>query len=84
MRIFSLANYFLSSPAWIMVSLIFTAFIIGLLPDIDHPIAYWLGIENGRFLHPYFNLAGYILLGCGIGFVVASFCRLSLSRFLRG
>ena len=38
----------------------------GILVDIDHPLAIWLGIADKRFLHPYLLIASLIVL-CGIG-----------------
>jgi len=36
-----------------------------LLVDIDHPIALAVGIENARFLHPYyFAFTSGIIFGC--------------------
>jgi hypothetical protein len=39
--------------------------IINVLVDFDHPISFAFGIENARFLHPYyFALSSGILFGC--------------------
>jgi hypothetical protein len=38
---------------------------ICVLIDIDHPLALAIGIEDGRFLHPYyFAIAVGIIFGC--------------------
>lgn len=58
------------------------AFISGSVVDIDHPIAWALGMPNGRFLMPYFNLVGYIAVGCGIIILISCLCRYSRIRLL--
>lgn len=36
------------------------------LVDLDHPIAWAFGLENGRIFHPYYFLIScLVILGCG-------------------
>ncbi len=83
MRIFYREHNLFRDPAWVLGFAVVLAFIFGTIVDIDHPIAFYLGIPDGRFLLPYFNLAGYILVGCGIVCLIACTCRCSWIRFLK-
>ncbi len=56
----------LRNPAWFVLGLGVLAFITAPAPDIDHPIAWLLGLDNGRFLHPYFDLVGTWFIICGL------------------
>ena len=49
-------------PLWVIV----LCGVIGILVDIDHPIAYyWIRSLNGRFLHtPLLITSGIVLCGC--------------------
>ena len=69
--------------AWFMGSLMVLAFVAGTMVDVDHPLAGLLGIGYGRFLHPYFALAGAGLLGIGIILAVACFRRLFSAGVLK-
>jgi len=63
------------NPAWLICFTVVLSFICGAIVDVDHPISFYLGIPNGRFLMPYFELAGYILVSYGIIFFVTCLCR---------
>jgi hypothetical protein len=53
--------------------------IIGVLVDFDHPVAFALGIKDGRFLHPY-----TLIIGCGIFLAcIAYIGGLLFSAFLK-
>jgi hypothetical protein len=60
------------------------AFVFGIIVDVDHPIAFALGIPNGRFLMPYFDMGGYIALGAGTVLAIACLCRYASIRLLKG
>jgi len=70
-------------PAWLICFSVVLAFIGGTIVDVDHPISFYLGIADGRFLHPYFNLAGYILASCGIILLITCLGRYWWIRVLR-
>lgn len=57
-------------------------FVGSVLPDVDHPISLWLGIQDARFLHQAFTVLGVALMLCGIGTGIAWSRRLSKSRIL--
>ena len=71
------------NPAWLICFTVVLSFICGTIVDVDHPISLYLGIANGRFLMPYFELAGYILASCGIIYTIACLCRYLWIRILR-
>ena len=52
-----------SIPLWVIV----LCGVIGILVDLDHPIAYyWLTKFNGQFLHtPLLIISCVVLCGCG-------------------
>ena len=51
--------------------------------DVDHPVHWLSGIGgSARFLHPYFAVAGSVIVLTGIGYLVAYFRRLHRARFL--
>ena len=59
-------HFSLRNPARFVLGLGVLAFIAAPAPDIDHPIAWLLGLDNERFLHPYFDLVGTWFIICGI------------------
>ena len=59
-------HFSLRNPAWVVLSLGMFAFIAAPVPDIDHIIAWFLGLDNGRFLHPYFDMVGTWFIICGL------------------
>jgi len=59
-------HFSLRNPARFVLGLGVLAFITAPVPDIDHPIAWLLGLDNGRFLHPYFDLVGTWFIICGL------------------
>ncbi len=69
--------------AWVMGGIVVLAFISGVMVDIDHPIAWLLGNGHGRFLHPYFALAGTWAIGLGIILGITCLCRLAFLRLLK-
>ncbi len=73
-----------SNPAWLVCYLVVLAFVAGFSVDIDHPIAFFLGIADGRFLMPYFDMGSYIALGGGAVLAVACLCRYASIRLLKG
>jgi heme/copper-type cytochrome/quinol oxidase subunit 3 len=72
----------LRSTAWIVGGFMVLAFIAAPIVDIDHPIAFLLGITNARFLMAYFAVAGYWAIGCGVVLGIACICRCAWIRFL--
>lgn len=79
MRLFNWLDYKVRASSYrIWIALVFTIAFCSVVVDVDHPISFYLGIPNGRFLHPYFELAGYILVSCGTIFLIAC-----LGRYLR-
>jgi hypothetical protein len=66
-----------------MGGVVVLAFVAAPLVDIDHPIAWLLGIPDQRFLLPYFNVASYWFTGCGTVLAIACLCRFTYVRFLR-
>ncbi|MBA7475225.1 hypothetical protein ES707_10591 [subsurface metagenome] len=66
--IVSRLHFSLRNPARFVLGLGVLAFITAPapVPDIDHPIAWFLGLDNGRFLHPYFDLVGTWFIICGL------------------
>ena len=76
-------HYLLRHPAWIMGGIVVLALIAGPIVDVDHPIAWMVGITDGRFLMPYFDVASYILIGSGLIVAIACLCRYSRLRLLR-
>ena len=77
-----LDNYLRIKTYRLWLGLLLTCMVASVIPDIDHPIAFYLGIPNGRFLMPHFNLAGYILAGCGSIILIACLGRYAWVRFL--
>jgi hypothetical protein len=73
----------LTNPAWLLGIAVVLAFIHSNISDVDHAIASYLGITDGRFLHPYFELIGYIFVGCGVIALITCFCRYAWIRILR-
>ncbi len=71
-------------PAWLVCCAMVLAFVSGVIVDVDHPIAFVLGIPNGRFLMPYFDMGGYIALGAGAVLAIACLCRYASIRLLKG
>jgi hypothetical protein len=68
---------------WLMGGIVVLAFIAGTVVDVDHPLAWVLGIRNGRFLHSYFAAAGLIFVGAGLILAIACLCRYARVRVLR-
>ena len=73
----------LRNITWLLCGLMVLAFIAGVLPDIDHPLAQIFGITDGRFLHPAFGIMGYILAGSGVILLIAFLGRHIKSRVLK-
>jgi ABC-type cobalamin transport system permease subunit len=71
------------SLAWLVGTVVLLAIVGGIIVDIDHPIAWLLGIPDGRFLMPYFAVAGGVLVLAGGGFLIACLCRYTWLRFLK-
>ncbi len=71
------------SLAWLVGTVVLLAIIGGIIVDIDHPIARLLAIPDGRFLMPYFAVAGGVLVLAGISFLIACLCRYVWLRFLK-
>ena len=71
------------SLAWLVGAIVLLAIGGGIIVDIDHPIAWLLAIPDGRFLMPYFAVAGGVLVLAGIGFLIACLCRYTWLRFLK-
>ncbi len=71
-------------PAWLVCGAVVLAFVSGVIVDVDHPIAFVLGIPDGRFLMPYFSMGSYIALGAGAVLAVACLCRYARVRLLKG
>ena len=76
-------DYKMRDPAWVMVSIVVLAFVVSPLVDIDHPIAWVLGIPNERFLLAYFDAVSYWAIGCGLILAITCICRCACIRFLR-
>jgi len=72
----------LRNPAWFVLSLGVFAFIAGIIPDIDHSIAWLLELDNGRFLHPYFDLVGTWFISCGLVLACTLLGGYALTRVL--
>lgn len=77
------SHHLLRHPAWIMGGVVVLALTAGPIVDVDHPIAWMVGIADGRFLMPYFDVASYILVGSGLVMAVACLCRYACLRLLR-
>ncbi len=75
--------YLFRNVAWIMGGVVVLALVGGTMVDIDHPIAWILGIHDGRFLHPYFDIASYWAIGIGAVLAISCVCRFALIRFLK-
>ena len=71
------------SLTWIVCTVVLLAIVGGIIVDIDHPIARLLALPDGRFLMPYFAVAGGVLVFAGIGFLITCLCRYLWIRFLR-
>ncbi len=83
MRLLNLLGNKMRNPAWLICFAVVLALVCGTIVDVDHPISFYLGIADARFLHPYFNLVGYILISCGIIFLITCLCRYLWIRVLR-
>ena len=81
--IFNRLHFPLRNPAWFIFSLGMLAFAAGIIPDIDHVIAWFLGLGNGRFLHPCFNMVGIWFISCGPVLVCALLGGYAFIRVLR-
>ena len=68
----------------VICPLMVLAFVGGIVPDIDHPLAEALGINNGRFMHSAFAILGFCLLSSGLIILIAYLRRLSKLWFLKG
>ena len=71
------------SLTWIVCTVVLLAIVGGIIVDIDHPIARLLALPDGRFLMPYFAVAGGVLVFAGISFLIACLCRYTWLRFLK-
>jgi hypothetical protein len=69
--------------AWFMGGVVVLAFIGGVVVDVDHPLAWVLGISYGRFLHPYFAVAGIGFVSAGLVLAIACICRCLQLRVLK-
>lgn len=67
----------------LMGGIMVLAFIAGIMVDLDHPLAFLLGINEGRFLHPYFAVAGIAFIGAGLILAIACVCRFLFFRLLK-
>ncbi len=67
----------------LMGGIVVLAFIAGIMVDLDHPLAFILGIHKERFLHPYFGIAGLIFVGIGLILVITCLCRYVQFRLLK-
>jgi len=69
-----MANYSLFGvPLWVIM----LCGVLGILVDLDHPIAYYLNLD-GRFLHtPLLIISGLIFLGC-CAYITGLFLRMVL------
>ena len=84
MRLLNFIRSRMYSRTWNICYLLVLSFCAGILVDIDHPLHYYFGWgENGRYLMGYFEVAGYILLGCGIIILIGCVCRFIKLRILR-
>ncbi len=68
---------------WLMGGIVVFAFAAGVMVDVDHPLAWALGIRSYRFLHPYFAIIGLGLIGLGLILGIACLCRCLQLRLLR-
>lgn len=84
MRLFNFVSCKMCNGAWAICYTLVLAFAAGAIVDIDHPISKILGIDSGRFLMPYFGMAGLVLLGCGIGLLITCVCRYKRLGILGG
>ena len=75
-------HFSLRNPAWFILSLGVFAFITGPIPDIDHIFAWLLELDNGRFLHPYFDVVGTWFIICGFILAGTLLGRYALTRIL--
>jgi len=73
----NLAHNITTNPTWFVGYLLVLLVISTIVPDIDHPLHYYLGWgDRGRFLHPYFAYIGLFLTCCGVGVLIALYRRL--------
>jgi hypothetical protein len=55
--------------------------IMGVLVDLDHPVAFLFGIEDGRFFH-YPLLFATFFLFCGLfTYIAGLFCAMVLRKY---
>ena len=83
MQYIQLRNKFNSSirnRTRIVWDIVFVA-IASVVVDIDHPIAYALGL-NKRFMHETFSICGFLFVFIGIGMVASCVCRYLVFRVL--
>jgi len=71
------------SLTWIVGAVVLLAIGGGIIVDIDHAIARFVALPDGRFLMPYFAVAGGVLVLAGIGFLITCLCRYTWIRFLK-
>jgi len=76
-------RYGIFNLARVMGGLMVLAFVAGIVPDLDHPLAILLGISDERFLHPYFAVIGSGFVGGGIILAFACLCRCIQLRLLK-
>jgi hypothetical protein len=69
--------------ARLMGYIVVLSFIAGIIVDLDHPLAVFLGVPYGRFLHPYFAISGAIFISIGIILVISCLCRYIWIRLLK-
>ena len=65
---------------WISVAI---GLLASVLVDLDHPLSVVLGVQNQRFAHSYYAVAGSIALFVGCGCIITYLCRLYRFRILR-
>ena len=75
-------HFSLRNPARFILTLGVFAFITGPVPDIDHIFALLLGLDDGRFLHPYFDVVGTWFIINGFILACALLGRYALARIL--
>ena len=74
----NMANNIATKPAYVVVFIVVLVCLASILPDIDHPVHYYMGTGNdGRFLHNVFALAGAILLCFGVSLLITFHSRLA-------
>lgn len=48
---------------------------IGVLVDIDHAISFAIGIEDARFLHPYYLVVGCLIIFSCVAYITGLLFR---------